>query len=93
MQVCNIKLTVCKNACIMRLMETKVYATRLPGLKPLMRDRNISAVAKALDINPNTLWQIVNCKRGASSERATKIAAYFNTTVGALMTAPEEVAA
>jgi plasmid maintenance system antidote protein VapI len=71
-------------------MKSHTYATRLPGLRQFMRDRNMSKVASTLGINQSSLSLIVNCKRGASAEIADKLAIYFGTTVSALRTAPEE---
>lgn len=69
-------------------MANTKLTTKLPGLKPLIGDRNMSAVARAIDMDATYFNQIVNCNKGVSLAMALRIGEYFEVPVEVLAKEP-----
>lgn len=66
-------------------MSRAISTTPLPGLRSLLRGRNLSQVARDLGIDRGFLSQLVSCKRGASLAMARRLAIYLDTTIETLL--------
>jgi len=62
--------------------------TLLPGLKPLIGDRNMSAVARTIGMDETYFNQVVNQRKGVSLAMALRIGEYFEVPVETLAKEP-----